>query len=181
MTDINRVFLVGRLTRDADLRFTNSGTPVGKFSVAVNRSRKNGDKWDEEVNYFDIVLWGKIAEALSKYLLKGKQIAVEGELRQNRWEQDGQSRSRVEIHASNIQLLGGSAGGGQSNSSYSPQGGSNSSQQGGGSNPPQQGNNYSRPQTPDSNQGGGSTPFEQYGQNSYNGNNDQFDDDGIPF
>ena len=60
MTDINRVFLVGRLTRDADLRFTNSGTPVGKFSIAVNRSRKNGDKWDEEVNYFDIVLWGRM-------------------------------------------------------------------------------------------------------------------------
>ena len=107
MTDINRVFLVGRLTRDADLRFTNSGTPVGKFSIAVNRSRKNGDKWDEEVNYFDIVLWGRIAEALSKYLLKGKQVAVEGELRQSRWEQEGQHRSRIEIHASNIQLLGG--------------------------------------------------------------------------
>lgn len=180
MTDINRVFLVGRLTRDADLRFTNSGTPVGKFSIAVNRSRKNGDKWDEEVNYFDIVLWGKIAEALSKYLLKGKQIAVEGELRQSRWEQDGQSRSRVEIHASNIQLLGGSSGGGQSNNNYSQQGSSPSQ----GSSSSQQNNNYSRPQSPDSsqgNQGGGSTPFEQYGQNSYGGNNDQFDDDGIPF
>ena len=164
MTDINRVFLVGRLTRDADLRFTNSGTPVGKFSIAVNRSRKNGDKWDEEVNYFDIVLWGRVAESLSKYLLKGKQVAVDGELRQSRWEQDGQSRSRIEIHASNIQLLGGSAGGGQQSGSSSYQGG---------------GNSNARPQSPNSNQGG-STPFEQYGQNGY-GNNDQFDDDGIPF
>ncbi len=176
MTDINRVFLVGRLTRDADLRFTNSGTPVGKFSIAVNRSRKNGDKWDEEVNYFDIVLWGRIAEALSKYLLKGKQVAVEGELRQSRWEQDGQNRSRVEIHASNIQLLGGSAGGGQQGS-YSQQSSGGSNQGGGYS---QNNNNYSRPQSPESNQGGGSKPFENYSQNNY-GNNDQFDDDGIPF
>ena len=177
MTDINRVFLVGRLTRDADLRFTNSGTPVGKFSIAVNRSRKNGDKWDEEVNYFDIVLWGRVAEALSKYLLKGKQVAVEGELRQSRWEQDGQNRSRFEIHARNIQLLGGSSGGGQQGS-YSQQN-SGGSYQGGGYS--QGGNNsYSRPQSPDSGQGGGSTPFENYGQNNY-GNNDQFDDDGIPF
>ena len=166
MTDMNRVFLVGRLTRDADLRFTNSGTPVGKFSIAVNRSKKNGDKWDEEVNYFDIVLWGKIAEALSKYLLKGKQVAVDGELRQSRWEQDGQKRSRVEVHANNIQLLGGSAGGGQE-SNYSQ---SSSYSQGNNS----QSNNYSKPQTP------ASTPFEQFGQNPYN-SNDQFDDDGIPF
>ncbi len=170
MTDINRVFLVGRLTRDADLRFTNSGTPVGKFSIAVNRSRKNGDKWDEEVNYFDIVLWGKIAEALSKYLLKGKQIAVDGELRQSRWEQDGQNRSRVEIHASNIQLLGGSSGGGRE-SAYSRQE-SEGSYQGN--------NNYSQQQSRNSAHGGGSTPFENYGQNNYS-NNDQFDDDGIPF
>ncbi len=162
MTDINRVFLVGRLTRDAELRFTNSGTPVGKFSIAVNRSRKNGDKWDEEVNYFDIVLWGRVAEALSKYLLKGKQVAVDGELRQSRWEQDGQARSRIEVHASNIQLLGGSAGGSQ-------QGGGNYSQN----------SNYSKPQ-PGAPQQGGSTPFEQYGQSPFNGN-DQFDDDGIPF
>ena len=107
MTDINRVFLVGRLTRDAELRYTTSATAVAKFSIAVNRSKKSGDQWEEEVSYFDIVLWGKIAEGLSKYLLKGKQVAVDGELRQSRWEQDGQNRSRIEIHASNIQLLGG--------------------------------------------------------------------------
>ena len=167
MTDINRVFLVGRLTRDAELRFTTAGTPVGKFSLAVNRSKKSGDKWDEEVNFFDIVLWGKTAEALSKYLIKGKQVAIDGELRQSRWEQDGQARSRVEIHAANIQLLGGTgtgSGSGQgSGSNYNAASGS--SHQGGVK--PQQSK-------------GGSVPFEQYGNEPFN-DAGQFDDDGIPF
>ena len=107
MTDINRVILVGRLVKDAELKFTSSSTPVTRFSVAVNRSRKNGDQWEEEVSYIDIVLWGRSAEAISKYLQKGKQVAVEGELRQNRWEQDGQQRSKLEVVASNVQLLSG--------------------------------------------------------------------------
>lgn len=114
MTDINRVVLIGRLTRDAELKFTNSGVPVTKFSVAVNRSRKSGDQWEEEVSYIDIVLWGKLGESLNKYLQKGKQVAIEGEIRQNRWEQDGQTRSKIEIYASNVQLLGGMSQGGAS-------------------------------------------------------------------
>jgi len=103
--DINVVTLVGRLTRECQLKYTNSGTAVCKFSLAVNRKKKQGDQWVDEVSYFDIVLWGKQGEAISQYLLKGKQIAVSGELRQNRWEQDGQNRSKVEINASNVQLL----------------------------------------------------------------------------
>ena len=105
MTDINRVILVGRLVKDAELKFTSASTPVTRFSVAVNRSRKNGDQWEEEVSYIDIVLWGRSAESISKFLTKGKQVAVEGELRQNRWEQDGQQRSKLEVVASNVQLL----------------------------------------------------------------------------
>jgi len=110
MADVNHVVLVGRLTRDAELKYTGSGSAVSKFSLAINRRRKQGDQWVDEANFFDIVLWGKTAEAVSKYLTKGKQVAVDGELRQSRWEQDGQSRSRVEIHANNIQLLGSSRG-----------------------------------------------------------------------
>ena len=105
MTDINRVILVGRLVKDAELKFTSASTPVARFSLAVNRSRKNGDQWEEEVSYIDIVLWGRSAEAISKYLQKGKQVVVEGELRQNRWEQDGQQRSKLEVVAGNVQLL----------------------------------------------------------------------------
>ncbi|MCL2204974.1 MAG: single-stranded DNA-binding protein [Treponema sp.] len=133
MADINHVVLVGRLTRDAELKYTTSGQAVCKFSIAINRRRKNGDQWEDEANFFDVVLWGKQGEALNQYLLKGKQIGVDGELRQDRWQQDGQNRSRIEIVANNIQLLG---GGGQGNqgSNGSSGGGSYGSRDGGGRN-----------------------------------------------
>jgi single-strand DNA-binding protein len=114
MADINRVILVGRLTRDAELKYTSGGSPVAKFGLAVNRRRKVGEQWEEEANFFDIVVWGRVAEALSQYLVKGKQVGIEGELRQDRWEQEGQKRSRVEVVASNIMLLGGRGEGGPS-------------------------------------------------------------------
>jgi single-strand DNA-binding protein len=114
MADINNVVLVGRLTRDAELKYTAGGQAVCKFSVAVNRRRKNGEQWEDEANYFDVVLWGRQGESLNQYLLKGKSVGVEGELRQDRWQQDGQNRSKVEIVANNIQLLGGNPGSGQS-------------------------------------------------------------------
>jgi single-strand DNA-binding protein len=108
MADINHVVLVGRLTRDAELKYTANGQAVCKFSLAINRRRKNGEQWEDEANYFDVVLWGRQGEALTQYLLKGKTIGVEGELRQDRWQQqDGQNRSRVAVVAANIQLLGG--------------------------------------------------------------------------
>ncbi|MDC7246416.1 MAG: single-stranded DNA-binding protein [Sphaerochaetaceae bacterium] len=105
--DINNVVLVGRLTREIELRYLNSGTAVGRFSLAVNRIKRSGDQREEEVSFFDVVVWGKQAEVLNPYLSKGRQVCVSGELRQNRWEQDGQSRSRIEIVANSIQLLGG--------------------------------------------------------------------------
>lgn len=103
--DINVVVLVGRLTRDCEHKTTTGGTSVCRFSVAVNRRKKTGDNWSDEVNYFDVVLWGKSADSLRPYLTKGRQVSIEGELRQNRWEQDGQSRSKVEVFANNVQLL----------------------------------------------------------------------------
>ena len=105
--DINNVVLVGRLTREIELKYLNSGTAVGRFSLAVNRIKRSGDQREEEVSFFDITVWGKQAEVLNPYLSKGRQVCVSGELRQSRWEQDGQSRSRIEIVASSIQLLGG--------------------------------------------------------------------------
>jgi single-strand DNA-binding protein len=122
MADINHVVLIGRLTRDAEIKYTTGGQPVCKFSLAINRRKKNGDQWVDEVNYFDMVLWGKQGEALNQYLVKGKLVGVDGELRQDRWEQDGQNRSKVEIVVNNLQLLGGNPGGG--NSSYGPGAGS---------------------------------------------------------
>jgi single-strand DNA-binding protein len=120
MADLNHVVLIGRLTRDAELKYTANGQAVCKFSIAVNRRRKSGDQWVDEANFFDIVLWGRQGESLNQYLVKGKLVGIDGELRQDRWEQDGQNRSKVEIVANNLQLLGGGPGpgGGNGSSSY---------------------------------------------------------------
>ena len=120
MADLNHVVLIGRLTRDAELKSTSSGQAVCKFSIAVNRRRKNGDQWEDEANFFDIVVWGRQGESLHPYLVKGKMVGIDGELRQDRWQQDGQNRSKVEIVATYLQLLGGNPGasGGYGNSSY---------------------------------------------------------------
>ncbi len=107
MTDTNHVIIIGRLTRDAETRYTTSGTCTTKASIATNRSVKRDDKWQDEASFFDVTIWGKMAEGLSKYLTKGTQIAVDGELRQERWEKDGQHHSKVVIVANSIQLLGG--------------------------------------------------------------------------
>ena len=114
MADVNHVILIGRCTRDATIKYTSGGMAIGSFSIAVNRRTKKGDQWVEEASFFDVSLFGKSAEGLAPYLLKGKQVAVEGELRQDRWQQDGQNRSKVYISANNVQLLGGNdAKGGQ--------------------------------------------------------------------
>ena len=106
-TDLNSVFLIGRLTRDVELTYLQSGSAVARFSLAVNRSTKSGDQWVDEASYFDVSLYGKQAESLKQYLLKGKQIGVQGSLKQDRWEdqQTGQKRSFVKIVANDIQLL----------------------------------------------------------------------------
>jgi len=88
MADINHVVVVGRLTRDAELKYTNNGYAVSKVSIAVNQRRKINDQWTDEVSFFDVVIWGKTAEALKDYLVKGKQIGIEGKLHQSRWEQE---------------------------------------------------------------------------------------------
>ena len=107
MADVNHVVLIGRLTRDAELKYTAGGMAVCKFAIAVNKRRKQGEQWVDEASFFDIVLWGKSGESLIQYLVKGKQVAVEGELHQNRWQNEGKSMSKIEIMANNVQLLGG--------------------------------------------------------------------------
>ena len=106
MADINHVVLVGRLTRDAELKMTNSGLAILHFSLAVNRSVKQGDKWEKVADFFDVTTFGKQGEALAKYMTKGTQIGIEGGLRQDRWEHEGKKMSKVAIVADNIQLLG---------------------------------------------------------------------------
>jgi len=117
--DINHVVLIGRLTRDADFKFTPNGQAVSKFSIAViNRRKRNGDSWEDEASFFDIVLWGKQAESIQAYLVKSKMVCIDGELRQDRWQQDGQNRSKVEVIANYVQLLGGHSHKEQDNQSF---------------------------------------------------------------
>lgn len=117
MTDINKVVLVGRLTNDlgSDERnwgYLPNGQARANVSIAVNRSKKSGDEWVNEVSYFDIAIFGKTAENLKPYLLKGKQIGVEGHLKQDRWkDQQGNNKSRITIVAEAVQLLGGKSDG----------------------------------------------------------------------
>ena len=112
MTDTNSIILIGRITKDcgADERsFSYVGNGIAKavVSLAVNRSVKKNDKWEDEVSYFDVTIWGKVAESLKNKLVKGKQIAVTGYLKQDRWEKDGKKQSKINIIAESVQLVGG--------------------------------------------------------------------------
>jgi single-strand DNA-binding protein len=123
--DITSFVVIGRITRDAEALYTQGGTPYCRFSVASNYGKKVNNQWEEEVSFFDFTLWGKRAESLLQYLVKGQQVAVSGQLRQDRWDQQGEKRSRVSFFVDNIQLL--QRPGGSSNSS---QGGNDYGQKG---------------------------------------------------
>lgn len=105
-SDINVTVFSGRLTRDAELKYSDTGTAVCSFSVASNYSRKQGDQWIEEVSYFDCVMFARRAEALHKYLTKGQQVVIDAEARQDRWEKDGQKRSKIKFYVQDIKLVG---------------------------------------------------------------------------
>jgi len=105
MNDINSVTLVGRLTRDAEIKTLPSGLELAEFSLASSYSIKKADGWDEATSFFDVVNFKPGGRG--KYLVKGKQVVVSGELRQERWEKDGQKRSKVKVIAFNLELLGG--------------------------------------------------------------------------
>jgi single-strand DNA-binding protein len=105
MASFNKVILLGNLTRDPELRYTPSGTPVATFGMAMNRRSGQGDERKEEVCFVDIVVFGREAETASEYLSKGRQALIEGRLQWRSWEgQDGQKRSKHEIVAERIQL-----------------------------------------------------------------------------
>jgi len=106
MADLSVAVLVGRLTRDAELKYTPSGQAICHFSVATSSKKKKGEAWVDEVSFWDVDLWGKQGEALNQYLVKGKLVAVEGSMRQDRWEQDGAPRMKVIVTANTVQMLG---------------------------------------------------------------------------
>lgn len=140
MTDINKVVLIGRVTKDvgSDERSYGtlpSGTTKAVVSIAVNRSVKKNDQWEEVASFFDVTIFGKSAENLKQYLTKGTRIGVEGSLRQDRWEKDGKKQSKVYIVADSVQLLGGKNGDGSS-SNYTKSASSGSAPSSGGDLPP---------------------------------------------
>jgi single-strand DNA-binding protein len=107
---INRVVLTGNLTKDAELRQTSGGMAIVKMRLAVNDRRKNAasGQWEDVANYIDVTMFGARGEGLSRFLVKGKGIAVEGKLRWHEWEsQSGEKRSALEVIADDIELLGG--------------------------------------------------------------------------
>lgn len=115
MSDINKVLIIGRLTRDIEIKTTNNGGFVGKFSLASNRKEKSGDTWTEKPGFFDCVVFGKSAEILKQYTRKGSKLCVEGSLRWSSWEgSDGKKQSKVEIHVEGFQFLDAKAAGGAS-------------------------------------------------------------------
>ncbi len=104
----NRVFLIGNLTRDPEVRYTTSGLPVAKFAIAVNRPKSKKSSADEkgEVDFINIVAWRRLAEICKEYLKKGRPVAIEGRLQIREYEKDGQKRSFSEVVADNMQMLG---------------------------------------------------------------------------
>jgi single-strand DNA-binding protein len=120
---INRVILVGNLTRDPELRHTPSGTAVCSLRLAVNSRRKDPStgEWGEKPNYFDVTVWGNQGESCAQYLSKGRPVAVDGRLDWREYEaKDGSKRQAVEIIADSVQFLGG-RGDSEGGQSYIPQ------------------------------------------------------------
>jgi len=114
VANINRVVLVGNLTRDPELRQTPSGTSVCKLRVAVNTRQKDASgNWGDKPNYFDVTVWGNQAESCSQFLSKGRPVGIDGRLDWREWDaQDGTKRQAVEIIADTVQFLGSREDGG---------------------------------------------------------------------
>jgi single-strand DNA-binding protein len=114
MASVNKVMLLGNLTRDPELRYTPQGMAVCDFSLALNRvyTNKQSGQRVEEVTFVDISAWGRTAELVAEYLKKGRQAFVEGYLRQDRWEgPDGKKNSKIKVTAERVTFVGSRPGG----------------------------------------------------------------------
>lgn len=112
MASFNRVILVGNLTRDIELRYTQGGTAVTDIGLAVNDRVKRGTEWVDETTFVDVTLWGRTAEVAGEYLSKGSPLLIEGRLKLDTWETDGNKRSKLKVVGERMQMLGGRGGGG---------------------------------------------------------------------
>lgn len=150
MASFNRVILVGNLTRDVELKYTAGNTAVTEIGLAVNDRVKKNNEWVDETTFVDITLWGRTAEVASEYLSKGSSVLIEGRLKLDTWEKDGQKRSKLHVIGERMQMLGARGGGSGGNPSGAPRSSSSG------------GERYSAsaaPDLPSSGHGGDDVPF----------------------
>jgi single-strand DNA-binding protein len=107
VASFNRVILVGNLTRDPELKYIPSGTAVAEVGLAVNERVKKNDVYVDETTFVDVTLWGRTAEIANEYLKKGAPVLIEGRLKLDTWEKDGQKRSKLRVVGEKMQMLGG--------------------------------------------------------------------------
>lgn len=112
MASYNRVVLVGNLTRDVEIRYIPSGMAVCDIGLAVNDRVKRNNEWIDETTFVDVTLWGRQAEVANEYLSKGSPVLIEGRLKLDTWEQEGQKRSKLKVVGEKMQMLGGRSGSG---------------------------------------------------------------------
>jgi single-strand DNA-binding protein len=111
MSSYNRVILVGNLTRDVEIKYTQSGTAVAEIGLAINDRRKSqSGEWIEETTFVDVTMWGRTAEVASEYLSKGSPVLIEGRLKLDTWETDGKRRQKLKVVGERMQMLGGKGG-----------------------------------------------------------------------
>jgi single-strand DNA-binding protein len=122
MANLNKVMLIGRLTRDPETRHTQGGSSVTNFGLAVNRSyrRKDSDETVEETTFVDVEAWGKTGETFARYMKKGRQAYVEGRLKLDTWEKEGQKHSKIRVVMEEFQFLDGGNGGGGGSAEGAP-------------------------------------------------------------
>ncbi len=135
MANLNKVYLMGRLTRDPELRYTPKGTAVADLGMAINRYRSGGEGGErtEETTFVDVTMWGRQAELASQYLGKGREVFIEGRLQLDSWEDksSGQKRSKLKVVGEGMQFIGGPGGqsqGGGGSAGFQQFGGGESSQ-----------------------------------------------------
>ncbi len=116
MASFNRVILMGNLTRDIELKYTQTQLAVTEIGLAVNEKVKRNNEWVDETTFVDVTLWGRLAEIASEYLSKGSPILIEGRLKLDSWETDGQKRSKLRVVAEQMRMLGSRSGGGSGGS-----------------------------------------------------------------
>jgi single-strand DNA-binding protein len=116
MANLNKVMIIGNVTRDPEVKYTPKGSAVTDLGIAVNRTYKVGEERKEEVTYIDVTLWGRLAEIAGEYCRKGKPVYIEGRLQLDSWEDKatGQKRSKLRVVGEEMQLLGPKMGGSSS-------------------------------------------------------------------